>query len=257
MEKNQKKTGGRYGILDSLRGITLISMIIYHVCWDLVYLFGKDWSWYKGGWAYAWQQSICWSFILLSGFCWSLGKKPVKRGLIVFGAGAAVSMVTLLAMPDERVLFGVLTLIGSCMLLMALLDRVLRKIPPKAGLLAACALFIVTRNINTGFLGFEGWKLMEVPESFYRGYFMTFLGFPKPGFYSTDYFSLIPWFFLFLSGYFIYRMIESHREFMNRYFMASWRPFAFLGRHSLLIYMFHQPVAFGVLTLWDRAGLLF
>ena len=125
VEEKQKKAARRYGILDSFRGITLVSMVIYHVCWDLVYLFGKDWSWYKGGWAYIWQQSICWSFILLSGFCWSLGKKPVKRGLIVFGAGAVVSVVTLLFLPEDRVLFGVLTLIGSSMLLMAWLGRYL------------------------------------------------------------------------------------------------------------------------------------
>lgn len=256
VEEKQKKAARRYGILDGFRGITLVSMVIYHVCWDLVYLFGKDWSWYEGGWAYIWQQSICWSFILLSGFCWSLGKKPVKRGFIVFGAGAVVSVVTLLFLPEDRVLFGVLTLIGSSMLLMAWLGRFFQKVPPLPGLMGAFALFAVTRNVNMGYLGFERWNMTGLPESLYQGYFMTFLGFPERGFYSTDYFSLIPWFFLFLSGYFIYRMIEDRKEFMDKYLMASWQPLSFLGRHSLLIYMLHQPAAFGVLTLLDGTGLL-
>lgn len=48
----------RSGTLDSLRGLTLFSMIAYHLCWDLVYLRGLPWAWYNGFWAYIWQQSI-------------------------------------------------------------------------------------------------------------------------------------------------------------------------------------------------------
>ena len=36
----------RYAGLDTLRGLTLCSMIGYHACWDLCYLFGQDWGWY-------------------------------------------------------------------------------------------------------------------------------------------------------------------------------------------------------------------
>lgn len=42
----------RSGTLDSLRGLTLFSMIAYHLCWDLVYLRGLPWAWYNGFWAY-------------------------------------------------------------------------------------------------------------------------------------------------------------------------------------------------------------
>ena len=48
----------RSGTLDSLRGLTLFSMIAYHLCWDLVYLRGLPWAWYNGFWAYIWQQGI-------------------------------------------------------------------------------------------------------------------------------------------------------------------------------------------------------
>ena len=37
--------------LDTLRGMTLVSMMVYHVCWDLVYLFRQDWAWYFYPWA--------------------------------------------------------------------------------------------------------------------------------------------------------------------------------------------------------------
>ena len=91
----------RYSLLDNLRGLTLISMIMYHTVWDMVYIFENDWDWFKGNQAYIWQQSICWCFILLSGFCWSFGRKKWKRGLTVFGAGALISLVTIIVMPDS------------------------------------------------------------------------------------------------------------------------------------------------------------
>lgn len=243
----------RYGFLDSIRGLVLISMLAYHTCWDLVYIFGVKWKWYEGTGAYIWQQSICWTFILLSGFCWSLGKHPLKRGLIVFCAGELVSLVTFLFMPAERVEFGVLTCIGSCMLLMILLEKGLCKVPALLGFLLSAVLFILTRNINGGCLGFEKWKLMKLPESLYEGKIMTFLGFTEADFFSTDYFSLIPWIFLFITGYFIYRIMREKcpEEFWQKYLCKEWKLFSFIGRHSLIIYMAHQPVAYGILMVLD------
>ncbi len=238
----------------------MISMILYHACWDLVYIFGVDFAWYQGRGAYVWQQSICWTFILLSGFCWSLGKRPLKRGLIVFAGGAVVSLVTIVFMPEDRVVFGVLTLIGSCMLLMVPLKKVFTKLSLSAewGLAFSVVLFVLTRNVNRGCLGFESWKLIRLPKALYQGMIMTFLGFPEPAFYSTDYFSLIPWLFLFLSGYFLYCMIgkKSNGRIMEQYLMTGWKPLSFLGRHSLIIYMLHQPVIYGVLIILDRFSLL-
>ena len=78
----------RYAGPDTLRGLTLVSMMFYHACWDLAYIFGMDWGWYASFGSYLWQQSICWTFILLSGFCWSLGRHRLKRGLMAFGGGA-------------------------------------------------------------------------------------------------------------------------------------------------------------------------
>lgn len=80
----------RSGTLDSLRGLTLFSMIAYHLCWDLVYLRGLPWAWYNGFWAYIWQQSICCTLhsalrVLLSG----PARHPIRRGAISFCGGAA------------------------------------------------------------------------------------------------------------------------------------------------------------------------
>ena len=236
----------RIASLDALRGLTLVSMIAYHACWDLVYLFHADWDWYRGTGAYIWQQSICWTFILLSGFCFSLGRRPLRRGLTVFGCGWVVTLVTVLFMPEEQIWFGVLTLIGSCMLLMVPLEKLLRHVPVGVGLAASAALFTLLRNVNQGTLGFEDWTLGTVPEGLYRNLLTAYIGFPPPDFFSTDYFSLLPWLFLFLAGHFLRRLLAGPMERLDPDALRC-PPLCALGRQSLPVYMLHQPIVYGVL----------
>ena len=131
----------RFPLLDSIRGAVLISMILYHATWNFVYIYGMKWSWYQSKAAYLWQQSICWTFILLSGFCFSLGKRHWKSGLLVFGSGVLVTVATLIAMPQNRVVFGVLTCIGSCILLVTLGEKAIKKIPSSLGMILCFGLF--------------------------------------------------------------------------------------------------------------------
>lgn len=126
-----KSTSARCALLDELRGLDLISMMLYHGMWDLVYLFGVSAPWYGSWQGELWQQSICWVFLLLSGFCLPLGRHPVKRGAMVFGCGALVTAVTLIFMPADVVWFGVLTLLGSAMIITGLLDGSAGKVAGK------------------------------------------------------------------------------------------------------------------------------
>ena len=247
MSNLSARTGGRYALLDELRGLDLISMMLYHGMWDLVYLYGVSIPWYSERPGYIWQQTICWIFILLSGFCVPLGHRTVQRGVTVFAAGALVTLVTWIAMPEDLVLFGVLTFLGSAMIATGLLRRWLERIPAWIGLVASVVLFVVTRNINSGFLGFEGLSLGMVPGNWYANNITASLGFPQPSFYSTDYFSLFPWLFLFWTGYFLHRVIGKKR--MKFLACSVCPPLGWMGRHSLLIYLLHQPVIYGVLTL--------
>lgn len=241
----------RYAMLDSLRGLTLISMIAYHTVWDMVYIFDVKWDWYKSDMAYVWQQSICWSFILLSGFCWSFGKVKWKRGLTVFLAGIVITVVTLIAMPQERIIFGVLTFLGTAMLLMIPLNKILCKCKPIIGFILSFLLFLVVRNVNEGELGFEGIVLMELPDSWYHGWVATFLGFTEGSFFSTDYFSVLPWIFLFLTGYFLHGIMGEKGWFVYLE-KGKCAVLENLGKNSLWIYMLHQPVAYGVLWVIFR-----
>ena len=236
----------RLQLPDTIRGIVLVSMIIYHASWNLVYIYNVKWEWYHSRGAYLWQQSICWTFILLSGFCFSLGRRHLKNGLVVFGSGALVTAATLLFMPQNRVVFGVLTCIGSCILILTVTEKLWKKVRAEGGIIVSFLLFLLTKNINSGYLGIADIKVVEIPTEWFSNYLTAYLGFPPRGFYSTDYFSLFPWLFLFMTGFYLYQIFMK-REILKKKFMEKGIPvFSFLGKHSLLIYLLHQPVIYGV-----------
>lgn len=238
----------RYRMLDGIRGFTLLGMMVYHLIWDLVYIFGWDITWYQTEVAYIWQQSICWTFILLSGFCFPLGKRKLKRGITIFMSGFLVTVITGIFMPRDQVVFGVLTLLGSCMLLMIPLGHLLKGRKPELGMIMAALLFVLFRNVNEGYGGFENWNLFVIPSSWYRNMFTAYLGFPYFGFMSSDYFSLVPWVFLFIFGYYLYFFIKGKNGLY--YLEKGWsRYIEWIGRHSLIIYLLHQPVIMLALNL--------
>ena len=287
-----KKNGNsRLALLDSLRGITLISMILYHACWDAVYILGMYWPWYRSRAGFVWQQSICWTFILLSGFCVPFSKRLLRRGLEVFAAGALVMLVTNLVLPEDRVIFGVLTLIGSCMLMMVPVRKAAESSAPiltagnsaqgssardsassssvtskKSAVTAFvvfAALFILFRDVNQGVIGngllhriipLIPLVTVSVPEFLYRNLFTAYLGFPGPGFYSTDYFSLLPWAFLYLCGYEFHMICRATGAIDAPVLRKGFEPLAFLGRNSLLIYLLHQPVLYAFVLLYSYLG---
>ena len=210
-------------------------MIVYHAMWDLIYMFGQESgmaahaSWYEGWPGYLWQQSICWTFILLSGYCMRYSRNPVKRGLIVLACGTAVSVVTTLFMPEAAVRFGVLTFLGCAMIVVGVVKKLTERNESEGTgtvthsddkgdgsechhgklvtfrtvpfvILIFAVLFFLTRNINAHTFGFEGLVFGRVPEGLYRNMVTAFFGFPPAGFFSTDYFSFFPWIFLFGVG---------------------------------------------------------
>ena len=206
----QKAPAGRYALLDELRGLDLVSMMLYHACWDLVFLFDVNMRWYAGTPGRLWQQTICWVF-----------------------------------MPEGRVIFGVLTFLGAAMLLTGVLEPLLKKVMPAVGLAVSAVLFAVCYPVGLGWVGLGGWKLM-LPQSLYANYFTAFLGFYPDWFYSADYFGLLPWLFLFWAGYYLHKAVGRRRmEPLRRPVCPA---LGWMGRHSLLLYLLHQPVIYGVLS---------
>ncbi|MDO4292457.1 MAG: heparan-alpha-glucosaminide N-acetyltransferase [Eubacteriales bacterium] len=239
----------RYALIDAIRGLTVLSMVIFHFSYDVFMVYGRDPAWYGRPAVCAWQQSICWTFILVSGFVWSWGRKSnLRRGIALNLLGLLITAVTAIALPQETVRFGVLNFLGCAALLMIPWERGLRRILAPAGLLGSFLLFWLCRGIPEGFVGVEGLFELRLPEQLYRVGFLAPLGFPGPDFSSSDFFPVLPWFFLFSGGYFFQRI------FMER---ESWKRLArlrvplldWLGRKSIWIYLIHQPAAMLVCCL--------
>lgn len=245
------KGTARYALLDALRGFSLLSMIAYHATYDLVALYGVRLPWYFDTPGYLWQQSICWSFILLSGISWHFGRSPLKRGLLVSACGLSITLVTALFMPSQLIVMGILSFLGAATLLMIPVRRALQNVDPRLAAGASAALFFVTRHVDRGFLGFEYINLARLPNFLYTLPGGFILGFPSARFYSSDYFALIPWFFLFSFGHFLWGCFKEDSR-----IKVALRPelpvLSILGRRSLIIYLLHQPLIMLVLTLVMR-----
>ncbi len=226
----------RLHLLDELRGLAFVSMFLYHTYFDLVEIFGVTLPGIQTPGIHAWQLSIGISFILISGFSCRLSKENRKRGLIVFGLALALTVVTWLVLPSERILFGVLHFLGLSMILYSFLAPLLDRVPPYLGIVFSLALFLITYS---------------VPERSYPGGFFFWLGFPSAAFFSADYYPLIPWFFLFLTGSFLGKLLLG-RELPAFAYRQHLRPLAFLGRHTLIAYLIHQPLIYGILWVLFR-----
>ena len=243
MEKTDVK---RLSLIDSIRGITIISMILYHFCWDLVYILGFNLQWFFEREALIWEQSICMSFIVISGFCAAFSKHTVTRGVKIFILGIIITIVTSLIIPENVIYFGILTLIGSAMFFTGVFKKALIKIPSVLGVVLFFLLFVVTYKTGMGNLQFFGKKLIELPRFLYRNYFTTYLGFKHEGFVSSDYFPIIPWMFLYLCGFYISRIVLNEIEKGKKFCVLEKRIpiFDIIGRHALIIYMLHQVVLY-------------
>ena len=177
---------------------------------------------------------------------WAMTTYTVGLAAItILPIATVVSLVTLAVLPEEPVRFGVLTFLGSAMLLTGVLEPLLKKIPPAAGLAVSAVLFALTYHLDERWLGFGGLRL-ALPDAWYANYFTAFFGFLPFDFYSTDYFALLPWLFLFWAGYFLHGVVGRAR--MEPLRRSVCPALGWMGRHSLLLYLLHQPVIYGVLS---------
>lgn len=231
----------RYFFVDGIRGIAIVNMVIFHFLYDVFIVYGRDPGWYGLLAVRIWQQMICWTFIFISGFVWQWGLEGnLRRGLRFNLYGFFISFVTFTFVPSETIWFGILNFMGCAVLLMFPLGRAIRKIPPFFGFCVCSLLFLLCKRIPYGYVGI-GDYVLKVPEVFYAVKILTPFGFPFPGFRSSDYFPLIPWMFLYLCGYFSHGIFEEHSAWQA----ATRRRIPVLsaiGRRTIRIYLFHQPV---------------
>lgn len=228
----------RYNTIDWLRGLTVIHMVIYHTLYSLHAFYGFS----LAPQLYYYQQFICWSFILLSGFSLSFSRHLRRKILLLTGISLLITTVSALFVPQEAIYFGVIHFFALATLCFALLRKWIERIPPQFALVLSFLLFLVTKSLPEGTMFFS---CISLPAVLYRTN-LFFLGLPSDSFTSADYFPLIPWFFLFLTGFYLHYFISLQKK------EASRNMIPILGRHSLFIYLLHQPVILAVLYLIFR-----
>lgn len=219
----------RFDILDAWRTLAIVLMVTYHFLYDLYIfriisaeqLFSTPLN--------ILERFICCSFILLAGASARFSRNNLRRGLIVLAAGVVVEIGA--AVGGQTIRWGVLMLLGSSMVLYHFLGKHLQKWRPVNLTVACIGLYI-----------FTDWWTGITPVS--AGWLYP-IGLMAPGFHSADYFPLLPWFFLFLIGTVLGGWCLSHRD--NRLLSTPLpKALTWPGRHSLIIYVLHQPVLYGV-----------
>ena len=245
--RTETSTASRLNMIDTLRGFAIISMIIYHSVWICAFFgLGLSFDTLYGPVCTFWERSICMGFIFISGFSFSLGKNHFKNALTAFSLGILITLTTSLLVPEIKIVFGILTFLGTACFLMILFDKVFCKVSSYYNIILAIVfliLFIIFYHINKGILGVGDFAALELPKNLYNGYFMTFLGFTDPGFYSADYFSLFPWIFLYILGY-LSEKITRNTAFRSSVLTKGIPAISFLGRHSLIIYILHPIIIY-------------
>jgi len=233
----------RIGWIDELRGLAILAMILHHIAFNCTYFLDSSPDWLdrilESRALGILQMLFVAVFLGLSGLCCHLTRRPWRRVGRVGLAAAAITLVTRIAFPAETIWFGILHCLAVCMALYALSGRQLKKVPPFWGIAASLLLFAVTYRLPDGYiLG------LALPEAMYTGGLLTVLGLPLPSFQSFDYVPLLPYAFLFLAGVFLGNMHLPEGRVHSRFL-------AFCGRHSLAVYLVHQPVVFGLFFLFS------
>ena len=210
------KKADRYSLIDAIRAAAIINMVLYHLCYDIFCVFGVWTGFYRAIPVIIWERFICCTFNIVSGMSMNFSRHGYRHGIITNLCGFLITIVTVLVMPEQAIRFGVLNLLGCAMLITFALRR----------------------------------ELSRLPEAIYRFRWLAFLGFPPNSFYSADYFPIIPWIFLYLFGFELWRWIADKG--FDRFFRLRIPVLDFIGRHSLSIYLIHQPLLYGVCWLIFR-----
>ncbi len=250
MGKEKKDYSKRIHFMDTARGIIIIGVVVYHTLFDLYAMYGLP----VDGFLFHPIVDYVRDFgagllILISGISCHLSRSNLKRGLICLGIALGFSLFTyFLIGKDSFIFIGVLHLLAFCMLSYALLRKLIDKIP---GFVAPIVflIFLFIFNCKDGYLGFFEWELIHIPE--FEGNVVTYcLGFPGTydGIRSADYFPILPWFLLFLTGTIVGKYFKEGR--IPKFLYADiCPPITFIGTKTIFIYVLHQPIVYGVLYL--------
>ncbi|WP_280953987.1 heparan-alpha-glucosaminide N-acetyltransferase [Methylobacterium sp. 17Sr1-1] len=234
----------RLAVIDLARGTALLAMALYHLTWDLGFLRLTPENAALSPPGRAAAHGIAGSFLVLVGVSLVLarGRKAgwwrpylARLGRIALAA-AAISLATFVLFPGAWIFFGIL----HCIALSSVLALPALRAPlPVVGLAAA---LVVAGPALAALAGSP--PPLDAPALYFLG-----LGDTVPT--TNDYVPLFPWFGFVLAGVGLGRLVLP-RLAASRIGACEprgrvGRLAAFAGRHSLAVYLVHQPVLLGLL----------
>ncbi len=244
----------RFWEIDALRGTAVVAMILYHFSYDLAYFGLFDVGFFRSGLGLTAGRLIGGSFIFLAGLSLTLSygravagaagqslfRKYLGRGVRIFSYGLAITLLTWIFLPNEMIVFGILHLIGASIILAY--PFLTLKLPNVVLGVACIAAGVLLRGFDTN----SPW--------------LVWLG-ADPTFFMLDYWPIFPWFGVLLLGMYAGNALYGDRRKQAAHATQrprAIRPLAFLGSHSLLVYLIHQPILLAALILLGvgDAGLL-
>jgi len=236
---------GRYWEIDTFRGIAIVMMVTFHILFDLSYLGIPLADVHSGFWR-LFALTTASLFVFLVGLSLSISyarssahlhgsalmMKYFRRGLGIFLLGLLITLVTWLMIGEGMIIFGILHLIGLSIIIAPFFIRL------------GCA------NLMVGI----GVVLIGIGLSVFEGpIWLAWMGLHPSWFYSLDYEPLFPWFGLVLIGIAVGSALypEGKRLFAVTEVQAfPFRALSAAGRHSLIIYLLHQPIILAFILLF-------
>ena len=229
----------RVPAIDVLRGLAIVAMVVYHFAFDLAYFRVTASDFYHDPfWLHA-RTLILSSFLLLAGVSLVLAQRSEsgrarfwRHVAMIAGCALAVSVASYLVFPRSYIWFGVLHAIAlSLILIRPLATR------PRIALVAGIAVIVAGNLVTSPWFDQRSWGWLG---------FMT----AKP--ITEDYVPLLPWMGVMLAG-----IAAGHALIRNEFraialLARAPRVVAWLGRHSLAVYMLHQPILIGLLYVAVR-----
>ncbi len=230
---------GRLALLDAARGFAVVAMVAYHLVWDLGNFDYID-PWFPySAWFKSSGHAIALSFLFIAGVSLVLAHErnasfwPFWRRLARLAAAAAlVSLGTYFVFPQSFVFFGIL----HCIAAASLLAAPFLFLPWPAALVAAAAAFLAPRFLAA--------PAFDAP-------WLSWIGLSTVEPATNDYRPLLPWSGALLAGVAFAKFPGALRALGAVPPPGDWGARAagavnWLGRHSLAIYLLHQPLLFGI-----------